>query len=92
MKAVLRTFLCLVWIASVYGYTRNDCICGIANKDPSPKLPKYAWMAVLLTRDEEAFCSGALVSDRNIITAGSCVSFEYVCTISFIFSLNNFSF
>lgn len=67
----------LLLIAGVYSYTKNNCICGIQNREiANYSSPKFAWIVALLTENLEAFCSGALISDIHVLTAGSCIVTE----------------
>lgn len=58
-------------------------VCGISNKSSrriingKDTIPHtYPWMLVLYTANNQAYCGASLISDRHVITAGHCFSFE----------------
>lgn len=73
------TFLGLLLVSNVSGYTKTNCICGVENPSYLTSRPigaRFSWMVALSTARGETFCSGALVSDRHVLTAGTCIIYE----------------
>lgn len=79
MKKLVQALVIIFFTAGIESYTKNNCICGIENTGYHQRKPiesKYAWMVALITRQGEAFCAGALITDQLVLTAGSCIISE----------------
>lgn len=81
MKKPVGAFVIVFLLTAVESYTRKDCVCGLENIENRLRNPfnsKYAWIVALSTLQGEIFCSGALISDQLVLTAGSCIINEYL--------------
>ncbi|CRL05272.1 CLUMA_CG018141, isoform A [Clunio marinus] len=83
MKAF--NFLVLIFVQDFglsLGEVRSDCVCGESNTKTSGRIVngkittphKYPWMAAMFLATSSSFmCGGAIISDKNILTAGHCL-------------------
>ncbi|KAG5669857.1 hypothetical protein PVAND_000148 [Polypedilum vanderplanki] len=84
MKILIIWFLFELLISSVENFMRLDCACGESNifgpkriVNGQEVLPHfYPWIAVMLSPKGNHVCSGSIVSDRMILTAGHCVYYS----------------
>lgn len=75
MKTSLIVLSLTLRLASVYGFTRYDCVCGVSNAEGRritngvvSKPFKYPWMVPLFTAKHMAHCGGTLITDQHVIS------------------------